>query len=210
MRTRFIVVDDFYRSPEQIVLHANNLEYRAHSSSSYPGKNSTSPIYDDAISKAVSRITGIDLEPAEDQICGGFRISYADSRFTQNIHTDPSDAAWAGVLYLNADCERYVGTCTWRHKALGISSAPASLEEAQALGFDSLEAARQKLLVEDGLDRNRWEVVNLTHVRFNRLVLFRPMDWHSHGELFDGRLVQLFFWQRKADGQAATVNDSTA
>jgi hypothetical protein len=210
MRTRFIVVDDFYRSPDQIVFLANNLEYRSHGSSSYPGQNSTAPIYDDAISRAVSRITGIELEPAADQICGGFRISYADSTFTQNIHSDPSDAAWAGVLYLNVDREKYVGTCTWRHKKLGISSAPASLDEAQALGFDSLEGARQKLLFEDGLDRSRWEVVNLTHVRFNRLVLFRPMDWHSHGDLFDGRLVQLFFWQRRSDERVRTINGSTA
>ena len=45
-------------------------------------------------------------------------------------------------------------------------------------------------------------------MRFNRLVLFRPLLWHSAGDGFgdslaNGRLVQLFFLRRARKGNGA-------
>jgi len=206
VRKRFVVIDDFYKDPRAMRSAALGLEYSAQSGHTYPGRNSSTPILDSQITDAVSQAVGTPLEPNSTQLCGHFRTSTASDTFEQDVHVDPEpDNLWAGVLYLNTpkQCEGRPGTITWRHKRLGIESVPMSREEGRALGFSSYEDVRRELIYGDGLDRSKWDMVNYAAMRFNRLVLFRPTDWHSHGENFgstleDCRLVQIFFWRRKS------------
>lgn len=201
MRRRFIVVDDFYKDPYAVRSMALSLEYKAYEGHTYPGKNSTTSIVDERLTDAMSQLVGTRLKPADGQMFGGFRASTKEDTYEQDIHVDPHETSiWAGVIYMNTpqQCAGRSGTITWRHKRLGIETVPDNKEEGAKLGYPKYEDVRRELIYGDGLDRSKWDVVSSAAMKFNRLVLFRPKDWHSHGENFgstleDCRLVQIFF-----------------
>lgn len=204
MRKRFIVVDDFYSDPRLVRSVALGMEYHGHPGHTYPGMNSTQPYVNDQITDAVTQIVGHRVKPSEGQLFGHFRTSSAADTYEQDIHVDPEPSnLWAGVIYLNTpqQCADRPGTITWRHKKHGFETVPANREEGRRYGFSSYEDIRREVIYRDGLDRSLWTMTNYAAMKFNRLVLFRPHDWHSHGENFgvsleDSRLVQIFFWSR--------------
>ncbi len=206
MRKRFVVIDDFYTDPRAVRSIALSMQYDAHPGHTYPGKNSTMPYINDQITESVTQILGIKVKPSDKQVYGHFRSSTATDTYEQDIHVDPvSSNLWAGVLYLNTpeQCRDRLGTITWRHKKLNIETVPMNRDAGRQLGFSSYDDVRRELIHRDGLDRSLWAITNYTEMKFNRLVLFRPLDWHSHGENFgttleNSRLVQIFFWA-KAD-----------
>lgn len=199
-----IVIDDFYDQPELVVKHALGLSYKSHEGSTYPGKNSTIPLWHEPIRTRLSKLIGNEVVPAPGTANGLFRLSHYDSRFKQDIHVDPG-SDWAGVLYLTRNHPPVDGTTLWKHKEKGMETCPRTHEEAQQYGFENFQQIRKEIMYGDGLNRSLWDPIYRVPFKYNRLVLFRPWMFHSHGENFGTsncdldhlRLVQLFFLHEK-------------
>ena len=212
MQKKLIIVDDFYADPDAVRRAALAGDYYAEKGHTYPGENSKSALVLPGIMETFKSILGPNVEQTKVGLFGHFRISRGSDHFEQDVHVDPpvtpDEFLWAGVLYLNPqeqslrpDGTTRDGTLLWRHKARDIDRIPMSLEEGQAWGFPDFEAVRQELIYKDGLDRSKWELMTRIPMKYNRIVFFRPWQWHSHGENFgktreDSRLVQIFFFRK--------------
>lgn len=200
MDTKICLIDDFYDEPYKIRKLALELDYPPPEENyTYPGKNSHGRFYDQDLHAVLENRLGKHLIYPKEHEAGYFRLSSKDDSFQQDIHVDP---IWdvGGVLFLNPpnQCELDSGTSFWYHNKLRIDSVPRNQTEANMLGYTSYDDIRRELIYGDGLDRSKWTRYFLVPFKFNRLVLFDPKLWHSHGKNFgknkhDSRLVQLFF-----------------
>jgi hypothetical protein len=203
MKTNIVIVDDFLDDPYEMRLNALNANYPEPTDHTYPGKNSDKSYFTEEMLEKIQNRWGDYLIPAEGSSCGYFRISLERDTFEQNIHIDPG---WdvGGVLYLNTpnQCRPESGTHFYYHNRLGIERAPATQEEGKFLGFTSYEEIRKNVIYGDGLDKSLWTRYASSPMKYNRLVLFDPLLWHSHGDNFgdsldNGRLVMLFFFTKQ-------------
>lgn len=210
LEKKIIIIDDFYPKPDLVRQYALEAKYPpAHDGATYPGRNSYREqggvYYDDEIHKKIENAIGLkvvpqNLNPDSSADCGYFRISLANDVFEQDIHVDPGND-WAGVLFLNigSQIDPESGTSFWRHKKTGLEHVPMNPDQGRAANFSSYDEIRANLIYGDGLDRNLWDRYCFVPQKYNRLVLFNPYLWHSHGTNFgdnlgNGRLVQLFFY----------------
>ena len=200
MRSNIIIVDDFLEDPWAMRLAALKANYPEPGEKTYPGRNSDRSYLTDDILEKIQNRCGNYLTPAPGASCGFFRISLANDDFEQFIHIDPG---WdlGGVLYLNTpnQCIPEAGTSFWMHRRLGTERAPANPEEGRIQGFTNYQEVRKEIIYGDGLKPELWERYAYAPMKYNRLVLFDPLLWHSHGMNFgdtidNGRLVMLFFF----------------
>ena len=199
MNRNIIVVDDFYKNPQEVRDFALTAEYPTPDDEyTYPGKNSEESYYSKEIHSIFEEISGEKLIPASKN--GYFRISLENDCHKQDVHVDPA-WEWGAVIYMTKeeDCIPEGGTSFWRHKSLKSENIPKTDEEARFYGFPSYKECWWTTVYGDGLDRKKWDRYFLCPMRFNRLVLFRSHLWHSHNYNFgdnleNGRLVQLFFF----------------
>lgn len=202
MKQNIIVVDDFYKNPEEIRNIALNQEYpEPDNSYTYPGRNSKGEYYTDEIHQRFENLTNYSLTPSNPN--GYFRISLETDTHKQDVHVDPG-WDWGAVIYLSdpKDCVNEGGTSFWRHNTLHMENCPKTDEEAQFYGYPSYKESWWTTVYGDGLDRSKWTRYFLCPMKYNRLVLFRTHLWHSHNFNFgttkeNGRLVQLFFFSEK-------------
>lgn len=199
MKSNIVIVDDFLENPWELRQQALKAEYPIPEQSTYPGRNSSTNFYTKEMHDKIQNRWGEFLEPAQGSACGFVRISLEKDTFEQDIHIDPG---WdvGGVLFLNSpqQCFPDAGTSFWYHNKLGMERCPSNPIEGKMYGFHDYDHIRKEIIYGDGLDRSKWTRYALTPMKFNRLVLFDPMLWHSHGENFgdtleNGRLVMLFF-----------------
>jgi hypothetical protein len=201
MKTNIIIIDDFYENPYEIRQYALSLNYpEPQDGYTYPGKNSDGEYYNEEVHTKIENRLGQYVESVKQKGQSGyFRLSTKSESFQQDIHVDP---IWdiGGVLFLNPpnQCEPDAGTSFWIHNRLQIESVPRTPEEGRILGYPQYEDVRRELIYGDGLDRSKWTCYCKVPYKFNRLVLFDPFLWHSHGTNFgttkeNTRLVQLFF-----------------
>jgi len=212
MKKSLIIVDDFYTDPDAVRTFALSANYTADKGHTYPGENSVEKLNPPGQYEAFKDILGPHIEPTRVGLFGHFRISRGSDHFEQDVHVDPptspDEFVWAGVLYLNPpeqclrkDNTTRDGTLIWRHKARNLDHIPLNAEEGKALGFRDYDSVRKELIYKDGLDRSKWELMHRVPMKYNRIVFFRPTQWHSHGENFgknrnDSRLVQIFFFRK--------------
>jgi len=203
MKTNIVIIDDFLDDPYTMRLNALNANYPEPETHTYPGKNSDKSYFTEEMLEKIQNRWGDYLIPAESSSCGYFRISLEHDTFEQNIHIDPG---WdvGGVLYLNTpnQCRPESGTHFYYHNRLGIERAPTTAEEGKFLGFTNYEEIRKNIIYGDGLDKSLWTRYASSPMKYNRLVLFDPLLWHSHGDNFgncldNGRLVMLFFFTKQ-------------
>jgi hypothetical protein len=200
LKSSIIIVDDFLDDPWAMRQAALRAAYPNPEQKTYPGRNSDRSYMTEEILEKIQNRSGEYLTPAEGSSCGFFRTSWADDDFEQFIHIDPG---WdlGGVLYLNTpnQCVPDSGTSFWMHKRLGTERAPANPEQGRMQGFTNYDEIRQEIIYHDGLNPDLWERYAYAPMRYNRLVLFDPLLWHSHGSNFgnclqNSRLVMLFFF----------------
>lgn len=196
---KFIVFDDFYSNPDQVVDLVLNSEFEEPNQGNYPGKNSNFVLYPESNDDFFSWLTGEPVQACQNASTGRFRLTTTSDKFKQKIHIDlPSmNCSWAGVLYLNKEFNSEAGTKFWRHKELQMDELPLNITEASKYGFHSLDDVKN-FMETDGLDESKWDNVMSVPMKYNRLVLFRPWMWHSIGAQFGNddttaRLTQLFF-----------------
>jgi hypothetical protein len=208
LEKNIIVIDDFHDNPSEVRQFALSREYPTPKNHTYPGLNSTRSLdgiyYNDKMHDRIQSAIGRTVIPqSPDKTggdCGYFRISLAADSFEQDIHVDPG-SDWGGVLFLNigSQCDPESGTSFWRHKKFGSERVPMTPEEGKIYGYSDYEELRSNIIYGDGLDRSLWDRYCFVPMKYNRLVLFSPYLWHSHGTNFgdsieNGRLVQLFFY----------------
>jgi len=203
MRQRITIIDDFLDSPYKLRKEALGAEYAADDGKTYPGKNSLhSHLTEEILSKS-QFVFGKELVPSKGSACGQFRLSLANDSFLQDVHVD-NDTDIAGVLYLNSPqhCIPEAGTSFWRHNKLQMDRCPENLIEGKCYGFTEFEEIYNEIICKDGLDRSLWTRYAYAPMKYNRVVFFDPLLWHSHGDNFgtnlqNGRLVMVLFFDFK-------------
>ena len=200
------IIDDFLTDPWAARRAALMLDYaRPGAGGNYPGRDSTTALPMDGINETVSRRLGVDLIGATGTEHGHCRLTLKADKGRSGVHIDP--AFYSGILYLSRpeDCARpgAGGTDFFRHKRTGLERVPTNGAELAATGYDDLDTLISDVVNKDTTQPARWERVMRVPMRFNRLVLFSPWQFHNAAPGFgtdaeSARLVMLLFFGRAA------------
>ena len=198
------IIDDFLVDPWAARREALGLGYDpALQKGNFPGLNSTSPLPTEAIDSSVSRLLGVKLKGAAGTNHGHCRITSKTHKGRSGVHIDP--AAYSGILYLsrpeNCTMPSAGGTDFFRHKRTGLERVPSEPARIAASGYGDVNALVEDVVNKDTTYPAKWERVMRIPIRFNRLVLFSPWQFHTAApgfgtDLEDSRLVVLLFFDR--------------
>ncbi|MGB3378470.1 MAG: DUF6445 family protein [Allopontixanthobacter sediminis] len=198
------IIDDFLLDPWAARRDALGLGYDPDlQKGNFPGLNSTSALPTAAIDASVSRLLGMEVKGAAGTNHGHCRVTRKTDKGRSGVHIDP--AAYSGILYLSRpeDCSAPSsgGTDFYRHKRTGLERVPQDPLRIADAGYRDIN-----LLVDDVVNKDanypaKWERVMQVPLRFNRLILFSPWQFHAAAPGFgkgleDGRLVMLLFFDR--------------
>ena len=199
MLNRYIIVDDFYNNPDELVRVAlNSLNEEDSPSGNYAGVMTTEYFLGVESREVFKQLT---LEPSINSSTnanGRLRFTRANDPFKFHIHYDVDmNTKWAGVIYLSKNHPKVEGTCFWKHKRTGLEIAPNTVEGFAKYGWSGFPDLKEFLETE-GLDESLWEKTLSIPYKYNRLVLFRPWLLHSPGPAFGdtletSRVVQTIF-----------------
>ncbi len=199
MLNRYIIVDDFYNEPEELVRVAtNSLREEDSPTGNYAGLMTTESFFGPQHIEIFKQLT---MEPSINSSTnanGRLRFTKANDSFKMHIHYDVENTTkWAGVVYLSKNHPKTDGTCFWKHLRTGLEAAPNTVEGFAEHGWNSFKDFRA-FLSEEGLDESLWEKTFSVPYKYNRLVLFRPWLLHSPGPSFgdsleSSRIVQTLF-----------------
>lgn len=201
MPISLLVVDDFLDNAIELRQAGLRLTY-PRVESTYPGCNSQQRINIEGLDRQISKLVGEPLVPLPPpQAHGKFRIALAGDSGKARVHVDP--AHWTGLLYLSRPEDCRGGTELFRHLPTNSDRAPFDDAEARAMGGTDAKTLTGEILQRDTLDASKWEMTMRIPMRFNRLVLLRPWQWHTAGESFgdcmdNGRLIYLMFYESAA------------
>jgi hypothetical protein len=187
------VIDDFLRDPETLRRHGLQAEYPALAEAAwYPGRNSRHPYPLARLDETVGYITGRPVAPLPDSAHAKFRLCLDGEIGKGGVHID--NCHWTGVCFLTLDEHAQGGTDFFRHRPSGTLRAPVYPEDWRSWPFDSVARLWNDVIHPHTNDASKWERVRRVPMKFNRLVLFRPWQWHNAGEGFgdrpeNGRLI---------------------
>ncbi|GJM11816.1 MAG: hypothetical protein DHS20C12_02190 [Pseudohongiella sp.] len=199
MLNRYIVVDDFYNNPDELVRVAlSTLNVDESPDGGYAGVMTKESYLGEQHRDIFQKLT---LEPSintSTNANGRLRFSRENDPYNFHIHYDvEKQTKWAGVVYLSKDHPPAEGTNFWRHKRTGLEQAPNTVEGFAKYGWKNFHDLRAFLETE-GIDESLWEKTFTIPYKYNRLVLFRPWLLHSPGPAFgdtleNSRIVQTIF-----------------
>lgn len=199
MLNRYIIVDDFYNDPDELVRVAlSSLREEDSPSGGYAGVMTTEAYLGVQVREIFQKLT---MEPSINSSTnanGRLRFTRTNDTFKFHIHYDVDmQTKWAGVVYLSKNHPKTEGTNFWRHKRTGLEIAPNTVEGFAKYGWSSFHDLKAFLETE-GLDESLWEKTFSIPYKYNRLVLFRPWLLHSPGPAFgdtleSSRIVQTIF-----------------
>jgi len=189
MLNRYIIVDDFYNDPDQLVRVAlSSMREEDSPTGNYAGVMTTEAYLGEHIRDALQKLT---LEPSINSSTnanGRIRFTKQNDSFKFHIHYDVDvETKWAGVVYLSKDHPKTEGTCFWKHLRTGLEIAPNTVEGFEKYGWRDFQDLK-KFLETEGLDESLWEKTFTVPNKYNRLVLFRPWLLHSPGPAFGDTL----------------------
>ncbi|MGP1283414.1 MAG: DUF6445 family protein [Parasphingopyxis sp.] len=198
MLPSLIVIDDFLRDPHGARRQALALDYDpAFKKGNYPGLLSTRPLAIEGLEASVSRIVGTPVKADPNTSHGHCRLTLKADKGRSGVHIDP--CFYSGILYLSLDEHCRGGTDFFRHRRTGLDAVPNDPAKLAATGY-----ADPNLLIEDVINTDttkpgKWERISRIPMRFNRLILFKPWQFHNAGPGFGtspetGRLVHLMFF----------------
>jgi hypothetical protein len=193
-----IIVDDVYDDPERMRQAALRLDFPVPATAAnYAGRNSAGKLLLPDTDKMLSWVAGEPLVGAIERAHGALRLTLAGDTGRYRVHVDVG-VDWSGVLYLNHSEQCRGGTSFFRHRSTGSEHAPATAADLVRCNAKTAQEALDRILGRDSNDDAQWDATVTVPMQFNRLVLFRPLLWHSAGDGFgdstaNGRLVQLFF-----------------
>ena len=194
MKVQSIIVDDFYKNPDEVRMFALAQEFSQHGN--YPGQRTKSFLSDglkkrlrDILYPFAGEITYWGSDDPENNYTGSFQYTVAEDRSW--IHAD-SHTDWAAVLYLTPDAPLSSGTGIFRHKETGWMHYDYKRENE--VGYKESAPPGS-----DMQDYTKWEMVDRIGNVFNRLIMYRADNYHVSLDYFgknmyDGRLFQVFFF----------------
>lgn len=206
MLPSLLIVDHFLADPHAVRKMALDLTYDPEAQhGNFPGRNSSEALDTATIDAAVSRLLGRTVRGARGTNHGHCRLTLRSDRGRSGVHIDP--AAYSGILYLSRpeDCADASagGTDFFRHKRTTLEYVPTDLAGAQAAGYPEPDTLIQEVVNKDTAKPAKWERTMRVPIRFNRLLLFSPWQFHNAAPGFgrsdeDGRLVMLLFFEMVA------------
>jgi len=188
MRVNTLIIDDFYRNPEEVREFALSQDFNV--DGNYPGHRTVSFLTDD-LKKSIQEI----IRPFAGEVThwggdysGSYQYTTAYDRSW--IHSD-STTGWAAVLYLTPDAPVSSGTGLYKHKETGLCGWDNNL-------YSEEETLKAPHMIEPR-DYTKWELVDRLGNKFNRLVMYRSDNYHVSmdyfgQDMYDGRLFQVFFF----------------
>ena len=198
------IIDDFLADPWAARRAALAMDYAAPGTGgNYPGRDSTAALPTEGIDRTVSRHLGIELTGAKGTEHGHCRITRKADKGRSGVHIDP--AYYSGILFLSRpeDCAKPTagGTDFFRHKRTGLERVPANGAELAASGYADLDTLIAEVVNRDTTQPAKWERTMRVPMRFNRLLLFSPWQFHTAAPGFgldddSARLVMLLFFAR--------------
>ncbi len=198
------IVDDFLVDPWAARREALGLGYDPENQrGNFPGLNSTNALPTDAIDQSVSRLLGTNLKAAKGTDHGHCRLTSKAHKGRSGVHIDP--AFYSGILFLSRpeDCiaPSAGGTDFFRHKRTGLERVPQDAAQISAAGYGDINALVEDVVNKDTTSPSKWERTMRVPIRFNRLILFSPWQFHTAAPGFgkileDSRLVMLLFFDR--------------
>lgn len=199
MQNRYIIVDDFYNDPDELVRVAlSTMREEDSPTGGYAGVMTTRTFLGEQLRDIFQKLT---MEPSINSSTnanGRLRFTRENDTFKFHIHYDVDmQTKWAGVVYLSKNHPDTEGTSFWKHKRTGLEIAPNTVEGFAKYGWKSFQDLKEFLETE-GLDESLWEKKFTVPYKYNRLVLFRPWLLHSPGPAFghtleSSRIVQTIF-----------------
>lgn len=189
MLNRYIIIDDFYNDPDELVRVAlNSVSAEDSPSGNFAGLMTTQAYLGEQQRDIFQKLT---LEPSINSSTnanGRIRFTKENDTFKFHIHYDVDmQTKWAGVVYLSKEHPKTDGTCFWRHLRTGLEMAPNTAEGFAKYGWRDFNDLKNFLEAE-GLDESLWEKTFSIPYKYNRLVLFRPWLLHSPGPSFGDSL----------------------
>ncbi|WP_211257277.1 DUF6445 family protein [Streptomyces megasporus] len=177
MRSKVIIVDDFYPNPDVIRERALRSEYADIASTRYPGYQSRHSIQSDAIKRTFEALIGARVQVDRSRFTwGGFRFITGESGRQTTVHADVN-IDWAAMVYLTPGADMSTGTGFFRHKETGLEGPPTD-RQARAHGFADAQAFQQKVVARDERDLSKWELSTTIAPVYNRLILFRGCEFY--------------------------------
>lgn len=189
------VIDDFLADPQAMRQHGLEANYPELSDTPYfPGRNSARRYAVPGLDDRVARITGQAVAVTPGSAHGKFRLCLAGEVGLGGVHID--NCHWTGVYYLTLDEHGKGGTDFFRHRPSNTLRAPVYPEDWAAWECGTVEKLWTDVINPHTNDQSKWELVRRVPMKFNRLVLFQPWQWHNAGPGFgdgaaNGRLIYL-------------------
>jgi len=195
-----IVVDDFFRDPDEVRDLALAQDYGA-DLRYYKGLRTYQRFLWPHLREEFERLLG---RPVTEWL--GHR---ANGVFQQTSHDDPlvwhHDAqGFAGAVYLTPNVPPNTGTSFWRDRTYGCRRRPTHPLESARLGSPEAVKAAEDVVYDayNLVHEDNWELVESVAGLFNRLVIWDASLIHSaasystfgEGGTAPTRLVQLFFF----------------
>lgn len=211
MRSRIVVVDDFYETPDAVRSFALRCGFRSAGRYNYPGWQSDKAVASDALRCSFEELIGNRIRPDPRRLTwGGFRIVTGGSGSVTKVHGD-SAVDWAGLVFLSPEWEAGKGTGFFRHKLTGLFGPPSD-SQARELGYESADEFELQVARRDMAVPEAWDLVGQTAPIYNRLVLLRGCElYHAplggFGDSVDtGRLTHVFFFDEVLEDCGLKVN----
>lgn len=190
MFNRVLIIDDFYKNPEEIIEVA--LQSPKEESAPFghgKGMLTTRFFLGDSLRELFQKLTLEASILSSSDANGRILFSQTNALNSPQIYCDPGmKTIWTGVIYLSKHEPEVEGTCFWRHLPTGLETAPTSPQGLAKHGWHSFEEF-DTFIATEGNDPTLWEKTWSIPYRFNRLVLFRPWQFHSYGPAFGESLA---------------------
>jgi hypothetical protein len=198
-----LVIDDFYAQPMAVRELALRGGYDA-SLAYYPGVHSAIdphklwPLFQ-SLSGILAALGSGQADPADFDSDFSLVTTPASDMLANQKHPHVDAVPLAGVLYLNPDYE--VGTSFFRHRPLGLAFLRDEHEYEAYNAWLSTEGERTQPKTYAVGNDETWEHIYTTAGKFNRLVMYPGIAFHSiamqdvarHLSLSSARLTQRFF-----------------
>ena len=188
-----IVVDDFLNDPHALRSAALAQEYpRLEAPQVYPGRDSKYPQIINGFDQRICELIGEPVVPVQTTSHAKFRLALDGEKGTDSVHID--NVHWTVILYLSLPEHCRDGTHLFKHIETGTDRAPYNSQELAEMGFDTQEEFLDGVINKNTNDPSKWEKLMTIPMRYNRLVIIKPQQYHDAGISFgttpeNGRLV---------------------
>ncbi len=188
-----IVVDDFLKDPHALRNAALAQDYPVPETPQfYPGRDSKYRQIINGYDEKIAEIIGEPVTPVPTSSHAHFRLALDGDKGTESVHID--NVHWTTILYLTLPEHCQDGTHLFRHKATGTDRAPYNSMELAEMGFASQQEFLDGVINKNTNDPDAWEHLMTVPMRYNRLLIIKPQQYHDAGISFgtkpeNGRLI---------------------